>query len=445
MPMIPRPQKADLANFAPDDPKPPLYGLPSEIRYCKRCIISNQRPASTIEFSHTKDTKKTPMEFDEDGICDACRVADHKTEIDWDERDRELRDLCDRFRRTDGRYDCIVPGSGGKDSFFVAHKLKYVYGMHPLTVTWAPHIYTEWGWRNFERWIHAGFDNNLFTPNGRVHRLVTRLATDQLFHPFQPFILGQKNLAPKMSALYDVPLVFFGENEAEYGNPKGDMASAQRDWSYFTSSDKSKVFLGGTSVADLTTEFGLDPVDLEPYMPADPELMQKAQTEVHYFGYYMKWHPQASYYYAVEHGGFEACPERNPGTYSKYASIDDRIDDLFWYSYYIKFGIGRASHDAGQEVRSGDIERDEGVALVRRFDGEFPTRFEQELLDYLSIPEEQFPVASKMFEQPILDRDYFTDLTDSFRSPHLWKHENGTWALRESVWNEKWAGTKTTV
>ena len=124
MPMIPRPPKADLTNFAPDDPKPPLYGLPRKIRYCKRCIISNQRPASTIEFSHTKDTKKTPMEFDEDGICDACRVADHKAEIDWEERDLELRDVCDRFRRTDGRYDCIVPGSGGKDSFFVAHKLK---------------------------------------------------------------------------------------------------------------------------------------------------------------------------------------------------------------------------------------------------------------------------------------------------------------------------------
>jgi hypothetical protein len=194
MPMIPRPPKADLTNFAPDDPKPPLYGLPSEIRYCKRCIISNQRPASTIEFSHTKDTKKTPMEFDEEGICDACRVADHKAEIDWEERDRELRDVCDRFRRTDGRYDCIVPGSGGKDSFLVAHKLKYVYGMHPLTVTWAPHIYTEWGWRNFERWIHAGFDNNLFTPNGRVHRLVTRLATDQLFHPFQPFSSARTRL-----------------------------------------------------------------------------------------------------------------------------------------------------------------------------------------------------------------------------------------------------------
>ena len=90
-----------------------------------------------------------------------------------------------------------MPGSGGKDSFYAAHLLKYKYGMHPLTVTWAPHIYTPWGWDNMQAWIHAGFDNYLCTPNGMTHRLLTRLATENLFHPFQPFILGQKQLAPQ--------------------------------------------------------------------------------------------------------------------------------------------------------------------------------------------------------------------------------------------------------
>ena len=105
--------------------------------------------------------------------------------------------LCDRYRRNDGHYDCLVPGSGGKDSFYAAHKLKYEFGMNPLTVTWAPHIYTDWGWQNFQAWIHAGFDNYLFTPNGRVHRLLTRLAMEKLFHPFQPFIMGQMYFPPR--------------------------------------------------------------------------------------------------------------------------------------------------------------------------------------------------------------------------------------------------------
>ncbi len=157
---------------------------------------------------------------------------------------------------------------------------------------------------------------------------------------------------------------------------------------------------------------------------------------MHYLGYYLKWHPQSCYYYAVEHGGFQASPERTPGTYSKYNSIDDRIDDLHYYTTGIKFGIGRASYDAAQEIRSGDISRNEGVALVKRFDHEYPERFINELFAYLSLSEGEFPKASKMFEQPMMDREYFDILTDQFRSPHLWYKEAGEWRLRHPIWKE---------
>ena len=155
------------------------YGLPRDVRFCRRCVISNQRPNSAVEFAHTAASRKATIGFNDEGVCDACVFAEQKAStVDWTERERRLRDLCDRHRRNDGHYDCLVPGSGGKDSFYAAHKLKYEYGMHPLTVTWAPHIYTEWGFRNHQRWIHAGFDNYLCTPNGRAHRLLTRLAVD---------------------------------------------------------------------------------------------------------------------------------------------------------------------------------------------------------------------------------------------------------------------------
>jgi N-acetyl sugar amidotransferase len=434
-----RPAPIELAPYlAPDHAGlEARYGLPREVRFCRRCVISNQRPNSAIEFAHTRESLKTTIRFDESGVCDACRLADEKHHaIDWDARERELVRLCDRHRRTDGGYDCVVPGSGGKDSFYAAHVLKYRYGMHPLTVTWAPHVYTEWGWKNHQAWIHAGLDNVLFTPNGRVHRLLTRLAVENLFHPFQPFILGQKNLAPKMALTFGIPLVFFGENEAEYGNPIQDTASARRDWSYFTAGDRGRVFLGGTSVQDLTTRFGLEENDLLAYMPADPKDIEARGVEVHYLGYYLKWHPQSCYYYAVEHGGFQASPERTPGTYSKYNSIDDRIDDFHYYTTYIKFGIGRATYDAAQEIRSRDITRDEGVALVKRFDGEFPERFAEEIFSYLSITPKEFPAASRMFEQPQMDRAYFMALADRFRSPHLWWHDRGAWRLRHAVWDE---------
>jgi len=438
MDSIKAPKEIDKSKFSDGEENLEVkYGLPKEVVYCKLCVISNQRPNSAVEYTHTKNSKKSTINFDANGICDACNFAiQKKSVIDWEEREKQLRELCDRHRSKDGSYDCIIPGSGGKDSFYASHIMRTKYGMHPLTVTWAPHVYTEWGWKNFQSWIHAGHDNLLMTPNGRVHRLLTRLAVDNLFHPFQAFMFGQKALAPKMALLHNIPLVIYGENEAEYGNPIGDTASAKRDWSYFTAEDQTKVSLGGVTVPDLKKYFGLEHQDLLPYLPANPNAIEEKKVEVHYLGYYLKWHPQSCYYYAVEHGGFEASPERTPGTYSKYNSIDDRIDDFHYHTTGIKFGIGRASYDAAQEIRSGDITREEGVALVKRFDHEFPERFADEIFNYLSIPNREFPEASKMFEQPIMTREYYTNLTDSFRSPHLWKWEDGQWKQRHAVWHE---------
>lgn len=435
MVLYPYPQPVDTKPFRTEQPDQALYGLPLEVKFCRSCVISNQRPSSTAEFKNDGKAPKQAIHFDEYGICDACRVKEEKASINWQAREQELRALCDRYRCTDGHYDCLVPGSGGKDSFMQAHLLKYKYGMHPLTCTWAPHVYTDWGWKNHQAWIHAGFDNILFTPNGRVHRLITRLAVENLFHPFQPFILGQKNLAPKIAALYDISLIFYGENEAEYGNPKADMGSAKRSWDFFSTADEDQIHLGGASLAQLR-QLGLEAVDWEPYMPIDPQQLEDKRIEVHYLGYYEKWHPQSAYYYAIEHGGFQSSPERTLGTYSTYNSIDDRIDDFHYHTTWIKFGIGRATYDAAQEIRSGDLIREEGVALVRKYDGEFPERWASEIFNYLSLPAQQFPEAAKAFEQAQFDRSYYNLLSDRFRSPHLWRYSDAEgWQLRHRVFD----------
>ena len=323
-----------------------------------------------------------------------------------------------------------MPGSGGKDSFYAAHLLKYKYGMHPLTVTWAPHIYTPWGWDNMQAWIHAGFDNYLCTPNGQTHRLLTRLATENLFHPFQPFILGQKQLAPKMAARFGIPLVFYGENEAEFGNPIADNNSALRDEHFFAVNDYDHIYLGGVSLRQLQEDFKVDKADLAIYLPCETSDLEKNHIQVRYLGYYEKWHPQGAYYYSVEHCGFRPSPERTQGTYSKYNSIDDKVDDFFYYTTYIKYGIGRTTYDAAQEIRNDEITLDEARALCKKFDGEYPDRFEKEIMQYLSIDKQHFPEAYKCFEQPKMDREYFMHLADRFRSPHLWKYEDGMWKLR---------------
>ena len=434
--IIEYPSSVDLTEFKKDKSDIAKYGLPKDVKFCKTCVMTNQMPLSEVEHTHNISSQKKSLHFHDDGICGACHTTfdKKKIEVDWEERERKLKDICAKYKSNNGSYDCICPGSGGKDSFYASYLLKYKYGMNPLTITWAPNMYTDWGWRNFQRWIGSGFDNYLVTPNPRVHRLLTRLSVDNLLHPFQNFIIGQKSFAPKMAARLNIPLIFYGESDAEYGTgPEERFETPERDMDFSSAQNDNNLFFGGLHTEILKSSFGLNDHDLSIYTPEKPEVLRKANLEFHDLGWYLYWHPQSCYYFAHEHGGFEASPERTPGTYSKYNSIDDKIDDFHYYTTGIKFGIGRATYDAAQEIRSGDIDRDEGVALVKKFDHEFSTRFSQEIFEYLSINEKEHPIAYKAFESPQMDLDYFTKLCNLFRSPHIWTYKNNKWELRNLI------------
>lgn len=394
-----------------------LFGLPEKVRFCSACVISNQRPRSTVEFGNTIGETKATIEFDSGDKCEACQYNEEKSlEINWHEKEQQLLKVLDRYRRNSG-YDVIVPGSGGKDSAFTAHILKEKYGMNPLTVTWAPHLYTEIGMENFINWSHVGgLDNVLFTPNGKLHRILTKEAFLNLLHPFQPFIVGQRIIGPLLSQKFGVPLVMYGENQAEYGNAKAENKTPLMNEKFFKSENQQSILLGGRSISDLMATYNLKFNEFEPYLPLRNE-RQPVGTEVHYLGYYLKWDPQECYYYAVENTGFKPAPERTEGTYSKYSSIDDKIDSFHYYTTYIKFGLGRASYDAAQEIRNGKITREEGIELVKQFDDEFPEKYFKEFLNYINI-----------------DKKTFDETIDKNRSPHLWELSGGEWKLKHAVW-----------
>jgi len=440
--MIFRSKKKSLKEIEQEfEQKKTYFGLPYDVKFCKKCIISNQRPCSEIEFEHTINTKKRTIQFDENGICDACNVAEKKnSSIDWEQREKELIALCDKHRGDGKGYNCIVPGSGGKDSFYTSHILKYKYGMRPLTITWSPHMYTEWGLKNMENWVNSGFDNYLVTPNRKVQRLLTRLAMENLFHPFQPFQFGQKFLAPRFASKLNINLIFYGENMAEYGNDVNDLNSPTMDDSYYSIDEinENKIFIAGVSVKELKEKYGLSDHDLYHYLPLKKSSIKNKNIKVHHLSHYLKWHPQSNYYYSVKHGGFVTSSERMPGTYTKYASIDDKMEDFNYYTTGIKFGIGWTSYITSFEIRDRDLLRDEGVALAKKYDLEFPSRFQNDLYKYLSINPEEYPVASKQFEFPKFDKEYFMDLHDRFRSSHLWtKDENDNWKLRFTSWEDR--------
>lgn len=395
-----------------------LYGLPKEVKFCKNCVISNQRPSSSIEFKAKKGDLKQVINFDDEGVCSACRYhAEKEVNINWEEREENLKELLSKFRSTDGSYDVIVPGSGGKDSSYTSHILKYKYGMNPLTVTWAPHLYTDIGWKNMQEWMHTGgLDNMLYTPNGILHREMTKNAFHNLLHPFQPFIVGQRIIGPMMAKKFGIKLVMYGENQAEYGNAIEENTNPIMNMDFFSSDNPLEMKFGGVSMQEYIDCGKYSINDFTPYIPPDKNDLIKAGVEVHYLGYYLKWDPQECYYYAVDNTGFQANPERTEGTYSKYSSIDDKIDPFHYLTTLIKFGIGRCTYDAAQEVRNEKITREEAVYLVEKYDREFPKKYFNDFLDYIDTTE-----------------DEFWETIDKHRSPHIWAKENGEWKLKHTA------------
>jgi len=378
------------------------YKLPSEVKFCKRCVVSNQRPR---------------IVFDDEGVCSACRFAEHKNNvINWSKRESELVKLCNKHRSKDGSYDVIVPGSGGKDSNYVAHMLKDKCNMHPLVVTWSPHIYTEIGRKNLTAFIDSGFDNILITPDGSVHRKLTKAAFIEMGDPFQPFIFGQYSAPFRVAIQYGVSLVFYGEDgEVEYGGAMEHADRASMAYKDFVANRFSSVF------PESFEKYGITREELNKYGLSSDELrkIKDLNIEQHFFSYYHKWIPQENYYYSVEHTGFEANPVRNEGTFSKYASLDDKLDGFHYYLAYIKFGHGRCLSDAAHEIRDGHISREEAIALIKKYDGEFPKKYYQEFLEYCDLSEQEF-----------------NDVIESWRSEHIWKFENNEWKLKNPVWQE---------
>lgn len=381
---------------------------PKKVVFCTRCVLSNQRPK---------------VSFDKDGVCSACQYAYRKYhEVDWKKRDKELRRLCDKYRSKDNSYDVIIPSSGGKDSGITAGKLKYEYGMHPLTITWAPFMYTDMGWKNYINFKDSGFDNILGFPNGKLHRKLARATFELKGDAFEPFVWGQKAFAFHIALRFKIPLIFYGENgEVEYSGfreTENKPFESPKNWErlYLKGIGIDKVVSEGLK-AGLLTKRDVNSTNLMLYRPPPLKEINRLGIQMHWFSYYHKWVPQENFYYAQKYTGFTVNEEgHSEGTYSKYASLDDKTDGFHYYMAYIKFGLGRCTSDAAHEIRDGHITRDEGVALVRRYDGEFPKKYFKEFLDYLGITE-----------------DHFWKVVDHFRSPHLWKKWKGQWKLRCQV------------
>jgi len=253
--------------------------------------------------------------------------------------------------------------------------------------------------------IDSGFDVIQGHPNGAVARKIARLAFEHMGDPFQPFIYGQTHLPIRVATQERIGLVFWGEDgELAYGG------SVKQDRAIRAPDDHDRHYFSGKG-PEYWESFGVTSRELEMFQGPINRIGQPNPVS-HFLSYYKNWIPQENFYYVVEHLGFTPNPERTCGTYSKYASLDDELDSFHYYLSYLKFGIGRATSDSAHEIRDGHITRDEGVALVKKFDGEFPRNFSK-CCEYMGIKEAD---AMAIFEK--------------WKSPDIWDGDK----LKCAVW-----------
>ncbi len=359
--------------------------------------------------------------FNRSNICNACTYAENKVKIDWDNREKELIDLLDKHRSKSGYYDCVVPWSGGKDSSSIAHRLKFKYKMNPLLVTFSPMIPNTVGRKNRENLINLGFDTFFFRPNQKVHRHLARRFFIERANPKIAWDAGVNVLPIQVALAYDIKLIFYAEHgETEYGGK-------------ILSKDSAKI-------RDLTevleNQIGDDPnnwiddevleTDLNPYRYPDADKIKKKNIKAYYFGYFTKWSMFENYIYLKNNNVPFNLAEKNrtEGTFTNFDSLDDEIDDLYYYLQYIKFGFGRAIRDSARLIQNSIISKDEGYYLIKKFDGEFPRKYLKNVLEYLKIKNEEELI----------------EIINKHRNEEIWQKDrssNSEWFLRSNFNNQK--------
>ena len=347
--------------------------------------------------------------FNEDGVCNACITAAQKVEIDWNERLAKFRRLVEDNRPKSGSYDCVVPWSGGKDSSAIAHKLKFEHGLNPLLVTFSPLIPNEVGEHNREALLRAGFDHIMVRPNQKVARHLARRFFIERGNPKVHWDAGVNSAPVQVAQKFGIPLIFYAEHgESEYG---GRLLSEEH-----------------RKIRDITEvlehqigdhpENWLDDVveehELAPYVYPDLEDVERVGVKAMYFAYFFPWDVMANYDYISSKIDFRTADAgRSDGTFTDCDSLDDKIDNLYYYMQFIKFGFGRATRDASRQIYRNRMTRGEALELVRKYDAEFPHTFHAETLEYLGM------------EHP-----EFEDIVDRHRNSEIWSRNGNDWQLR---------------
>ena len=375
---------------------------PPRMTYCTRCCYPI--------------VAATPLTLDSQGVCSGCRTHDEQKTVDWKRRERMFRELCDDHRSRDGKtYDCLIPVSGGKDSFYQVHLLKMVYGMNPLLVTYNENNETELGRRNIQRMKDGfGCDYINVTPSVHVLRKMNRIGLRRMGDPDMHAHMGINSVPIQIAVRFGVPLIIWGEHG--FMNLGG--MHSYKDMVEYTARYRKEHLLRGFDWEDFVGDEGLREQDLLwAKYPEDSEIERVGIRGV-FISNFFGWNQDDHTKLMVEKYGFEVNPIPFDRTYKRDSNLNNIHDNgVHDYMKYVKFGYGRCTDHVCRDIRSGALTRDQGIALVRQYDHVVPGDLPR-WLDYVGMT-----------------RTEFDAIADGFRDSRVWvRNEYGHW-IKDNIWD----------
>jgi N-acetyl sugar amidotransferase len=376
----------------------------TKIFWCKGCLNMSTRPR---------------IEFNETGFCNACQWSEEKKEFDFESRKDELTKVLEANRRSLSQpFDCIVPVSGGKDGSYVAHTLKTKYNVNPLTVTIRPALELDIGDTNLKNFINSGFTHIHITADVNILQTLNKFGFIEKGFPYYGWLIAIHTAVIRTALAFNIPLIFWGEDgEIEYGGGTAKQNTPFYDIDYM----KSAYLEGGHDIILDKVKKELNITDSELWFwkfPNSSEINNKNIKFTHW-SFYENWDSYRNYVVAKEYCGLVDKKDSNEGTFTNFAQNDQALYSLHAYIMYLKFGFGRATQDAGIEIRRGAMERNQAIPLVKIYDGIYPYEHETTYLEYYDMTKSEF--------ENVLDR---------YANKDLFEKKEGKWKPKFVIDNE---------
>ena len=372
--------------------------------YCSRCVYPKNAKPYII--------------FDDRNVCSGCRSAEKNDDVDWKERENNLSEIFDKYKRiaksNNNIYDCIIPVSGGKDSHYQVHIVKELYGLNPLLVTYNHLFNTPLGNRNLRNLIektscdHIRFSSALNSVR-KLSKYMLKKCGDVTWH----YHAGITTFPIQIAVKYNIPLIVWAENNfsnlTDIFNPD-DMVE-------FSRKSRKDLALRGIEAVDAIGHDGIDEKDIGAFRYPDDDEIERVGVRGIYLSNYVKWDEKSQAEKMISLYDFGVAKYPREKSFNLYSKLEDfHSNGLHDYLKFLKFGYGRGTDDASTAIRSGRISREEGVYLAHRYDSVKPKDL-YTWLEFVGMTEEEF------FE-----------IVNPMRDPSVWgQKDTGEWVLRDSI------------